>query len=251
MASKHIIVTGTDKDATAFALRLQSAGYDAKAFATIRITKKKLNESSLDALRNIESYDYLLFTSAHAVRFFVDELRDQWIKKPSTITIVAVGPATARALAEAGFTAQVVGRRPGFEGLSLQLKEVSGKRVLFPRSTKASDDAIKALENRGALVTPLLLYATVPLSAPQAVFQEILADADYVIFMSPSAIEGFVSNVAKVPDSTILTEQVRSIRALCIGPFTGRAACKAGFKQIVIAKPSTTDGILNTLQKLF
>ena len=246
MHEMRIVVTGTKEDAHALAARLEKDGLSATALPTISIKKKTLSEASADALRNIADYDYILFASPHAVSFFADALRDLWIKRPSGIRIAAVGPVTARALREIGLEPTIVPRDPGTDGLTDELKNIDGKKILFPRSATASDDAVETLQSYRATVTVVPLYTTTPLAAGKYAFQALFgADnvPDRLVFLSPSSVAGFAKNLP----GTILTERIREVPVLAIGPTTVRAAKDAGFERVDIARPSTIDGIIKTL----
>jgi uroporphyrinogen-III synthase len=243
MASNQIIVTGTKEDAQAFATRLQAMGFDASALETIRITKKKLSAASVAALQAIGSYDYLLLTSPHAAQIFGETLRDLWIKKPRAIRVAAVGSATAQALRLIGFAPHIIPKEYGATELVNMLKDIDGKKILFPRSANASEDAITALRAGGATVTAIILYAASLIKADTRIFEEAISGADRIIFLSPSGIAGFAKNYA----GNILSGHVLEMHALCIGPTTAQAASQAGFRHITIAKPSTLGGIIKAL----
>jgi uroporphyrinogen III methyltransferase/synthase len=247
MAEGRIIVTGTHEDAAAFAMRLQAAGFDAYPLATIRITRKALSKASVAALRDIGSYDYLLFTSARAVEIFGDIVRDLSTKKPRGIKVVAVGPRTARACRAIGFNPHIVPKEFNAREMARAMTVTRGKRILFPSSAIASPETKKALEAAGAIVTPIPLYTTTSIAAPKKVFQNLAKDAGWIVFMSPSGVAGFVKNLT----GTILKRQAASARVVCIGPTTAQAAIKAGFRHVTIARPSTADGIEKTLLFLY
>jgi uroporphyrinogen-III synthase len=244
MTTGRIIVTGTKEDSAAFAARLEKEGFKAEALPTICIQKKKLDATLIAALRDLESYDYLIFSSPHAVTFFVEALRELWIKKPHTIKIAAVGPVTARALHASGFAPHIIPKKAGAIELVQELKGIDGKKVLFPRSARAGEEAIDALRERGAFVTPIILYTTTSIASEAGMFETATQDARCIIFMSPSGVAGFAKNFP----GNILSEHVAMTRALAIGPTTAKAVSSAGFKHISIAKPSTLDGIIRILK---
>jgi len=234
MNGARVIVSGPKEDAGAFAARLHSIGFDAVAVATIRIIKKKLSAASIAALRDIASYDYLLFTSARAVEFFAAAIHEIGVKKIPKIKVIAIGPATARACREAGFIPRMGTMR------------ISGKKVLFPCSSIARAETTERLEEKGAIVTKVPLYSTTVLSDTAMVHTTFSQHVDFILFMSPSSVEGFVKNLA----GTILDEQARMTQVVAIGPTTAAAARASGFTKIAIAGQSTTDGIVKTLKRL-
>ena len=249
MAKGRIIVTGTKEDAAAFAERLQEAGFDAMPLATIRITKKSLSKASIAALKDIETYDYLIFTSARAVKIFDDTMRDLWIRKPQKsdrIRVVAVGHATAQALRAIGLSPHLVPQEFNAREMVLRMGIMRNKRILFPCSAISSPESKRMLEAAGAFVTTISLYMTTPIAAPKKAFHDLAKDDGWIVFMSPSGIAGFVKNLT----GTILKRQAHSARVVCIGPTTAHAAAQAGFRYVAVAKPATTNGIIKTLLRL-
>ena len=81
--------------------------------------------------------------------------------------MAAIGPGTARALAEHGIAADVVPERFVAESLVEALAEVPVRRALVARAREARDVLPDALRARGVEVDVLALYETVaePLSA--------------------------------------------------------------------------------------
>src|ERR1044072_5514683 len=104
-------------------------------------------------------------------------------------TIAAIGPGTARALAEHGITADVVPERFVAEALvdALAHVDVDGRKVLVARAAEARDVLPEALGERGAEVDVVTLYETVrEESAAEAI--EAAQGADYVTFTSSSTV---------------------------------------------------------------
>ncbi len=101
-------------------------------------------------------FDLIIFSSANAVRFgaaLLEERRD--------LPLAAIGPATARALNQAGYRVAV---RPaaGFDSESLlshpQLRSVAGRRVLLVKGQGGRDLLEQELTRRGASVTLAEVY---------------------------------------------------------------------------------------------
>ncbi len=123
--------------------------------------------------------------------------------------------------------------------------EIEGKKVLIPRSAKASDEYLKVFEKRGALVETIAIYDNQPLEYPAETMREFMAcDFDYLTFTSPSAIQAFDANL-KQAALRLHQEQV-----VCIGPTTAKAAENLGYLVAAVADPHTVEGIVESIQKL-
>ncbi len=104
--------------------------------------------------------------------------------------MAAIGPGTARALAEHGINADVVPERFVAEGLVEALAELPVGRALVARAAEARDVLAEALRERGAEVDVVALYQTVaePLAERELA---AVAGADYVTFTSSSTVRFF------------------------------------------------------------
>jgi uroporphyrinogen-III synthase len=111
-------------------------------------------------LGSLENFDVIIFTSANAVRFgasFLDQKRD--------LTLAALGPATARALNQAGYRVAIQPRDSiDTEGLLLhpRLEHVSGHRVLMIKGGDGRQLLQQELIKRGATVVCADVYERTP-----------------------------------------------------------------------------------------
>lgn len=119
----------------------------------------------------LERCDWLLFTSAHSVVYFLDSMLDRGQDARALVAtrIACVGGATARALRERGLIADVIPERGDSTGLAHAVARVAGSaiqgaNVLFPRALHGRDEAVLALRAAGAAVTVMPVYQTVRVS---------------------------------------------------------------------------------------
>src|SRR5581483_10260749 len=144
------------------------------------------------AIRRLDRYDAVIFTSANAVeRFFVRARRVLGSKPERPPRLFAIGPRTARALADRGWTG--VGMPDRFEGdaLARRIRARRGWRVLLPRAHRAREALPSALRRRGARVDVVDAYRTVAHRAGLARIRRALAGGGvrYVTFTSSSTVE--------------------------------------------------------------
>jgi uroporphyrinogen-III synthase len=120
----------------------------------------------------LENFDVIIFTSTNAVRFgasLLDQKRD--------LTLAAMGPATARALNQAGYRVQV---QPAgsFDSESLllhpRLERLAGRRVLLIKGSNGRPLLEQELTLRGAQVVAAEVYQRVPSTPSQAVLAALL-----------------------------------------------------------------------------
>ncbi len=156
------------------------------------------------------------------------------------VAIAAIGPGTARALAEHGIVADVVPDRFVAEALveALEGIEVEGRRVLVARAAEARDVLPDALRERGAEVDVVALYETVR-EAPDPEAVEASQSADYVTFTSSSTVRNLTEALGdRFP---------RDARIVSIGPITSEAARAAGLEIAVEAERHDVDGLVEAL----
>jgi uroporphyrinogen III methyltransferase / synthase len=154
--------------------------------------------------------------------------------------VAAIGPGTARALAEHGLVADIVPERSVAESLVEALAGVAVTHALVARARDARDVLPDALRERGAEVDVLALYETVaePLSAPA------LADAraaDYITFTSSSTVRFFLD--AAGGDAGLSA----GTRIVSIGPITSATLREHGLEPLVEAEDHDVEGIVRAL----
>jgi uroporphyrinogen-III synthase len=134
---------------------LEAQGAQACRFPTIDIRSVE-DRGVLAAAGSLADYNLIIFASANAVRFgaaLLDQKRD--------LTLAAIGPATARALHQAGYRVAVQSEA-GFDSPGLlehpQLRAVAGSRVLLVKGHDGRDLLERELARRGAQVSLAEVY---------------------------------------------------------------------------------------------
>ncbi|HEX2707453.1 MAG TPA: uroporphyrinogen-III synthase, partial [Solirubrobacterales bacterium] len=228
--------------ASELARQLDALGAEPIELPAIRIEPRLDTPEVRDAAAAIGNYSLVCLTSPNGVRLLFEALTAAGLDARSLAgaTVAAIGPGTARALAERGIVADVVPEHFIAEALveALAAVEVEGRRVLVARAAEARDVLPDALRERGAAVDVLALYETVR-EQPGAEAIEAAQEADYVTFTSSSTV-------------TNLTEALgerfpKAARVVSIGPVTSEAARAAGLAVDVEATRHDIDGLLEAL----
>src|ERR1035441_2100494 len=95
------------------------------------------------AISNLHSYDWLIFTSANGVRYFLERLDASSTDLRSLgARICAIGPATRAAVEAVHLKVDLMGREYVAEGLldAFATHDLAGKRVLLPRSEEHTSE---------------------------------------------------------------------------------------------------------------
>jgi len=188
------------------------------------------------ALRALDSYDWVVFTSANGVRQFAGRAATRGIRLPSrgAIQVAVVGPSTARAAESCGLQVSVCPTVHSGEGLLEALGAAGSpgrERFLLIRPEQASGTVADGLRAWGARVEAAAAYRTVcPASVPSAVQRSMEAgEVDLVAFTSSSAVRNFVELIGP----RIVGRVCRRVAAGCIGPRTAETARALGFTVVV------------------
>jgi len=200
------------------------------------------------ALRRLDGYDWVVFTSANAVRSVSERITDLGLAERTLMSrkVASVGPSTAHALRECfpGIAVAIEAAKHDAESLMKQLATgAPGKRFLVPTSDRARDVLPAGLREEGAEVDVVVAYRTVaPADLGDRVREGLRGGADLVTFASPSAVHNFV---AAVP------EWVPRIAAAVIGPVTEEACRQAGIDVKAVADPANAQGLAEALARHF
>ena len=180
-----------------------------------------------EILKRLEPFDWLIFTSAHSVRFFFERLRlgDSDARSLASVKIAAIGKTTAGELTGFGILADLVPDNESSAGLLEKFgsMNMSNKQVLLPRAKVASHELPEGLTAMGAEVVEVPAYMTVELEPADVDFEYI----DKILFTSGSTVRAFVKKFGLVP-----TE----VKAYCLGTPTQTEAKRHGISAEVMSQ---------------
>lgn len=237
------MVTRDPEQARGFVEALEAYGAEVLLIPTIRFEDPE-DTAPLDAaIRELDSFDWVIFTSANAVRFFSNRLRALRAAKVDflpSLRIAAVGSATAQVAAENGTRVAVTAKEASGSGLAAQLGDtVRGMKILLPRSDRASEDFPAALRARGANVVDVIAYRTRAARISSEALARIRKDRiDVFAFASPSAFHSFADCLG----SKALEGLAEVSTLAAIGSTTAGAIRRAGFRCGIEAEEPTTSG---------
>jgi uroporphyrinogen III methyltransferase/synthase len=236
LTGKTIVITRAASQSADLRHRLEDLGARVIECPTIQIVPPKSWKPVDDAIRGLNTYQWLLFTSANAVEQFMDRMGN---RRP-TVSIAVVGSATATKLGEWGLTPTLVPKEFRAEGLLQSFPEnLVGTRILLPRAEVARELLPIELRRRGATVDVVTVYRTV--KAFSGNLGEILENerVDCIVFTSPSTIP---DDLHTLPTGTVLA---------VIGPVTREAAQILGLKPEIVPVESSVPALVNALKGYF
>jgi uroporphyrinogen III methyltransferase / synthase len=247
---RTIVVTRARSNASEFATALRRLGAEAIEFPTIE-TAPARSYAVLDrAIKRIDSFDWIVFTSANGVERFVERLKSRGgdIRQLGHASIAAIGPATAARLADYAIRVRALPDEYRAERIvsAIGSKNIRNKRFLIPRAEVAREALPEILRDKGAkevVVAPA--YRTIkPKGARIDRMRELIASGaiDLVTFTSSSTVTNFCE---------LIGESGKGIRAAVIGPITSATARERGFDVVVKARKYTIEGLVDAIVQYF
>jgi hydroxymethylbilane synthase len=233
LRGRRIVVTRPREHAAVLVKRLELLGAEASVVPLISIEPLG-DDAAFAALVERGDHDWIVFTSANAVRAVGSHLRHHPAR------MAAVGPATAQALRQVGVEPAFVPKRFAAGEIAGGLEPLADARVLLPQSEIAEPLLADELRARGASVDVVDAYRTV---AREPAEQElaVLSAAEAILVASGSAARSLAS--ALTPSEGTLV--------VCIGPKTAEAAREVGLEVGLVARESTADGMIDALTSHF
>jgi uroporphyrinogen-III synthase len=200
------------------------------------------------ALRRLDSYDWVILTSANAVRALVERASSLRIEfaLPASVQVASVGDATAAAARNAGLRVSFVPESYVAENLVGGLLEglqfgVGGLRILLARAAVARDVIPDALREAGAVVDVVEAYRNaMPERAPEQLRKALAQGIDAATFTSSSS----VNHLAEAAHEAGISWPFAGVAAVSIGPITSQTLRELGWEPAVEASQSDISGLI-------
>jgi uroporphyrinogen III methyltransferase/synthase len=252
LIGKRILITRAREQSTDFSTLLKKLGAEGIEFPMIEIVPPLRWEELDHAIRQLKSYNWIIFTSANGVNFFWQRLREKRKDRlPSSLKVCAIGPATADQLKEKKTSVDYVPKEFIAEAVlkGLARKAIKGKRILLARAKKARDILPKGLRKMGAEVDVMEVYRTIRPKGGSKKLKKLLTDGkiDVITFTSSSTVNHFAELLKKEN----LKELLRGMTIACIGPVTARTANEWGMKVQIQPKQYTIPGLTRAISHYF
>jgi len=241
---QRIIVTRDRLQSSDLAEPLESLGAEALLLPAIEIRDASDPGPLNDAIARLESYDWLIFTSANGVRYFIDALD----KSPHDMRmlksrICAIGPATKAAVEALHLKVDLMPREYVAESLleAFAKESLQFRRILLPRAAVARDLVPRELSRRGATVDVVEAYQTVA-PADLASRARVILDRNphWITFTSSSTVTNFIDAAGR--------EALGQIKIASIGPITSATLREHDLDPAVEAQPHTIDGLVDAIR---
>lgn len=228
--------------------KLRALGADVLELPMIRIEKIAQNKRLYEALEELDSYQWLVFTSPAGVRIFFEELsaRRQDVRGLHGLKIAVIGSGTERELEGHGLYADLMPEIYDGEHLGRALAAACGTddRLLIARSAAGGPELTEILREAGIRRTDdVPIYNTVyEKSSLVDLGEEIRRKRiDYAVFTSASTVRGFAAAAGN--------SSTAGLKAVCIGRQTAAAAEAFGM-DVEISEQAEIDSVIRKVVEL-
>ena len=240
---RKVVVTRAREQASPLSGSLRSLGATVVELPTIEIVEPADGGAALHgAVHEVSMlrYEWVVFTSANAVRRFFAEVPDSRVL--GGVRVAAVGAATAAALRSYRVVADLV---PGaYEDAALldsfpDPPAAGSRRVLLPRAAVAGDLLPDGLRSRGWDVEIVEAYRTIPV-VPSDALRAAASGADAITFTSSSTVTNYVAGVG--------TDELPPV-VVSIGPVTSGTARGLGIDVTLQSAEATVAGVVAAVRQ--
>jgi len=241
---RRVVVTRTREQAGELSAALRGLGAEVVELPTIRIEDPEDKRGFAELVRDSHRYDWLVFTSPNGVRRFFEGLFSIYPDARSLggARIAAIGPGTAKMIAEYRIGTDLMPKRYVAEGLVEAFAEqnIENQTVLWVKAAETRDVIFEELTRQGAIVDQCIAYRTVPETRDPTGAAALLRDegADLVTFTSSSTVENFFRLGLPWPEGC---------RAASIGPITSEALRAHGHPPEIEATRHDIPGLVEAI----
>lgn len=250
LAGRRILVTRALEQAGKLSDSLRALGAEPVEVPVLEIGPPKSFAALDKGLIELNTYNWLIFTSANAVKAFV--LRALALRIPLAglvRKIAAVGPATAEVVTEAGFKVDYVPDKYVAESLVAGFPEnVQDMRILLARAAVARDVIPDALRAAGASYVHVAdAYRNrMPATAPEQLSEALRTSLDAATFTSSSTVK----HLAQAAQKARVRFPLAGVRAVSIGPVTSETLRDHGWNPAAEADPHDIPGLVEAVERV-
>jgi uroporphyrinogen-III synthase/AcrR family transcriptional regulator len=245
LKNKTIVITRaveTSKESANIFIQL---GAEVITFPTLSIVPPDSWEQFDEFILNKNKIDFMIFTSAYAVKMFSKRLEDLNTSiNYKNIRVVAVGTKTSAICEKYGIPINIIPKNFSSEGVITELLKFKlNKKIIFiPRSAIGREELPGGLEELGAIIKSVPVYS-VAVPSGQSIAQNIenliKSKPDLYIFTSPSTFENFL----QILNITDPARYFSGVLIAAIGPTTRMAIESRKLRVNIIPDEYTIDGL--------
>ncbi|MCP3876362.1 MAG: uroporphyrinogen-III C-methyltransferase [Desulfobacteraceae bacterium] len=246
---KRIVITRARVQASSLISKLSKLGAYCIEIPTIQIAPPKDIGPLKESIKNINAFDWLIFTSVNGVKFFFDTLFDMGkdVRVLGHLKFACIGPVTKERLQDFGIISDILPKTYRAESVidAFSSVKIKNKKVLIPRAKKARTILPEELIKMGADVDEVTAYETQLSTNGKDELIDLLENKgiDAVTFTSSSTVSNFMSLLENKDAKKLLNNVITA----SIGPITSDTARSLDIKPDIEADEYTIQGLVDSL----
>ncbi len=255
LAGRRIVVTRPRRQAGALLDALAQLGAEAVPLPLIETVPPEDPRPLDAALRRLDQYQGIIFTSANGVEAFFERAAALGFSpSPPAGWLCAIGPETARQLERRGWPPAILPQRYVAEGIldALAGRSLQNARILIPRAAEARDVLPRELARAGALPEIVAAYRTRIPAGAAALAPELFPvppaspPADAALFTSSSTVRHLAALLG-----SDYSRRLDRVALGAIGPITAATLRELNLRVAFAAEEYTAAGLVRALVRYF
>ncbi|MHB8883276.1 MAG: uroporphyrinogen-III C-methyltransferase [Thermodesulfovibrionales bacterium] len=240
---------------------LEDLGAEVLLFPTVEIAPPQSWDELDRSIAAIQTYDWLIFTSANSVRYFFRRLieKERDIRDLGGIKICAIGSKTAGEIQQRGIRVDLVPEEFNAEGLiDLFIRAVGqqkpgaadgqlfqGMRFLLPRAGKAREIFPEKVRELGGVIDLPTAYQAIKPEFHGKRLRRFLEEGRITVatFTSAATFTNFREILGDGAD-----ELLRNVAIAVIGPVTEKAVVRAGLRVDIMPAEATVEAMVSSIR---
>ena len=212
-----------------------------------------------EAIENLYGYDWLIFTNANGVDYFLRRFQHlgRKVNELDPLRVCAIRETTARKLEASQIHVDLITEESRAAGIVAALVTYTGGpenlgrlNFLIPRAPIARDYLVQLIEDAGARVDAIVCYRTVASTNSELTnIGALLAGGgvDCLAFTTPAAVQDF----AQLFDANDLWELLQGVAVASIDDATARMATEFGLETGIMPCESTPQTLAQAISAHF
>jgi uroporphyrinogen-III synthase/AcrR family transcriptional regulator len=253
LINKTIVITRTVEQSKESSEIFKQLGANVIIFPTLDIVPPSSWKEFDKIVKSKTKIDFIIFTSAHAVKMFVKRCTDLNLEVDyNSLKVTAIGNKTSAACNRFNIPVHIIPKKFSSEGVVEELStfNLKDKIVFIPRSEIGREDLPEGLEKLGAVIKAAPVYnVSIPTEDKIANHLKILKNStpDLFIFTSPSTFENFLK-ILKINNPV---KYFKNYDIAAIGPTT-RAAIENHYVNVnIMPKEYTLNGLAKAIVEYY
>lgn len=195
------------------------------------------------AIRRLDQYDWLVFSSVNGVEYFMDRIikTGNDLRCLGGVQLATIGPATAEKLRDYHFQSDLIPDEYRAESLAAALQsQVSKKRCLLVRASRGREVLAEELTTAGAEVDQVVAYTSTDVSTADEEIFAALKDGniDWTTVTSSALARSLVK---------LFGDALNHTKLITISPITSRVLRELGHEPAAEAIEYTMDGVIDAI----